>query len=153
MKRELPIKFNHAEVWLDEAAQMLSHRYIRCGYITPKLRVLYGFTTSGFRRAAKHRILGQCLARSWSRNGENIIIISPHRKEAVDILTTLGHEIAHAIDDCQNNHGKEFKEILLGFGYLFSGKSDYPSRDLLDEYRSMAELLGKFPLLRLIDEI
>ena len=41
----------------------------------------------------------------------NYIFISPSLDDPVEVLDTLVHELAHAVDDCEHKHGKEFAEI------------------------------------------
>ena len=43
----------------------------------------------------------------------NEVYISPVHADPVEVLDALTHELVHAVDDCQNRHGKEFKTIAL----------------------------------------
>lgn len=135
----------HAEAWLDTATQILCKKYSSIGYETPKIRVFYGFTTNGFSKNSKKIYRGECLPRSWSKDNENIIFITPNTTDEIDVLSTLGHEIAHAIDDCKSLHGKNFKNIMKAFGYLYDGGFEFPSLKLTFEFDSISKELGKFP--------
>ena len=48
------------------------------------------------------------------KNNENLIFITPNTSDEVDVLSTLAHEIAHAIDDCQSLHG-DFLFMVKGY--------------------------------------
>ena len=60
--------------------------------------------------------IGQCWSTKSSAKGINQIFISPTLGDAYDVIDTLVHELVHALDDCQNKHGKEFKKIALKMG-------------------------------------
>lgn len=141
----MQIKTTNAEAWLDVASQIICKKYTSIGYNTPKIRVLYGFSTNGFSKKSKKIYRGECLPRSWSKNDENIIFITPNTTDEIDVLSTLGHEIAHAIDDCKSLHGKNFKEIMKAFGYLYDEGFEFPSLKLTFEFNSISNELGKFP--------
>jgi hypothetical protein len=149
MKMSLSKKYIFADQWLHEATRKLSSKFIELGHDVPKIRVLYGFTTHGFSRSRKIVYRGECLARSWSKDNENIIFISPNATDEVDVLSTLAHEIAHAIDDCKSLHGKQFKSIMKDYGYLYDDGFEFPSLKLMLEFNVMSQDLGKFPSVSL----
>lgn len=149
MKRELSIKHQFAEAWLNEAVEKLCNMYIDLGYRTPRIRAIYGFTTNGFSRSRNRIYYGECLSRGWSHDNENIIIITPSLRNEIDVLSTLGHEIAHAIDNCNSLHGKEFKKIMRDFGYFYEKNMEFPSLRLLSKFNLAMQDLGKFPFISL----
>jgi hypothetical protein len=60
--------------------------------------------------------VGQCWPTGRSDDGVNEIHISPIYADPVEVLDTLVHELVHAVDDCKNRHGAEFKKIALAVG-------------------------------------
>ncbi|PUE35533.1 GIY-YIG nuclease family protein [Limnohabitans sp. Hippo4] len=147
--KALPSKFEFAEQWLHEATKLLCDKFAKIGHSVPKLRVLYGFTTNGFTTEKSKKFRGECLSRAWTTNDENIIFIAPNTRDEVDVLATLGHEIAHAIHDCKSLHGSSFKNLMTQYGYLYDEGFEFPSLKLMFEFQSMAQELGKFPAVSL----
>ncbi len=68
----------------------------------------------------------------------------------IDALSTLGHEIIHAIDDCENQHGKRFIEIAEALNFGVIGKETYLSDKLHEEFIEIEEKVGRFPAVELI---
>jgi len=145
------IKHQFAEAWLAEASQLIQENYASKGFIVPKVRVLYGFTTNGYdsRKKTKH-YLGECLSRAWTSDATNIIVITPLSKRAIDVLSTLGHELIHAIDDCQHQHGSNFVKIAKSIGFGCLGEEIYLKDDLHDEFTLIEEKVGRFPFVALL---
>jgi len=147
----LEIKHKYAEAWLDEACQLICENFSQKGFSTPIIRVLFGFSTSGHNnKKVKGNHQGECLSRAWTHDKVNIISITPVVQRAIDALSILGHEIIHAIDDCENQHGKRFIEIAeaLDFGVL--GKETYLTDKLHEEFIKIEEKVGRFPAVKLI---
>ncbi len=149
MKAQLQTKYEFADQWLHEASKILGKKFEDMGHEVPKLRVLYGFSTIGFSTENKKMYRGECLSRAWSANDENIIFITPNTTDEVDVLTTLAHEIAHAIDDCKSLHGKNFKNLMTKYGYLYDDGFEFPSLKLMFEFQAISQELGKFPSIKL----
>ncbi len=149
MKNPLLTKYEFADQWLHEASKILGKKFEDMGHEVPKLRVLYGFSTIGFSTENKKMYRGECLSRAWSANDENIIFITPNTTDEVDVLTTLAHEIAHAIDDCKSLHGKNFKNLMTKYGYLYDDGFEFPSLKLMFEFQAISQELGKFPSIKL----
>ena len=63
----LPIKHKYAEAWLDEACHLISDFYKEKGFEVSKVRVLFGFTTSGHdNRKSLGNHEGECLSKQWT---------------------------------------------------------------------------------------
>jgi hypothetical protein len=108
---ELPLVHRFGEAWLAEAVNLFRPWFADAGHHLPKVSALIGFTTYGD-RILKRPLLGQCLARGWSVDGNtNNVIISPFVENGIHALDVLGHELIHAVDNCEHRHGKEFYEI------------------------------------------
>lgn len=146
----LAIKHKYAEVWLDEALEKISNNFLKKGFAVPKVRVLFGFTTAGHntkRRLGNHQ--GECLSSGWTCDGTIIITVTPLVKRAIDALTVLGHELVHAIDNCENQHKKKFMEIAKALGFGRYGNDIFLSEQLHEEFIAIEEHLGKFPGINL----
>ena len=100
------------ESWLTAAVSLIKPLFIQKGYTVPPCLVSCGFTSTG----SKNGHIGQCWARKSSELDVNQIFVSPTLIDPVEVLDTLVHELVHAVDDCQNKHGKEFKKICTRMG-------------------------------------
>jgi len=67
-------------------------------------------------RASNKKTMGQCAPRSHSDADINEIRIVPTVDDSFEAIDTLAHEMAHAVDDCQNGHKAQFKKICLAVG-------------------------------------
>jgi hypothetical protein len=61
------------------------------------------------------------------------------------VLDTLVHELVHAVDDCQNKHGKEFKKIALSLGMIGPMRSAGAGPELKTKLAELSEQLGPYP--------
>ena len=150
----LPIKHKYAEAWLDEACQLISKGFKQRGYEVPKVRVLFGFTTSGHdNRKSLGNHLGECLSKKWTEDETIVITVTPLAERTIDALSVLAHELVHAIDNCQNDHGGDFLNLAkaLGFDVIeFNKKKEIVLSKLLhEEFSAYEQILGRFPLLKL----
>ena len=100
------------EAWLLAAIDLLRPLFSQKSFVVPPCQVSCGFTSTGVRSGH----IGQCWSTKSSAHGTNQIFISPTLGDAFDVIDTLVHELVHAVDDCQNKHGKEFKKIALKMG-------------------------------------
>ena len=102
------------EAWLNQALEKLRPWFEdRAGVAIPQdARVSVGFPGGG---SARKRI-GECWARSQSKDKVNEIFISPVLSEPLRMLDVLVHEAVHAVDDCQSGHKEAFKRTALAVG-------------------------------------
>jgi hypothetical protein len=133
------------EAWLMSAVEHVKPIFENAGYVIPPVRVSVGFPSTG----GKGRHLGQCWSTRSADDGINQIFIAPHLHTPFDFLDTLVHELVHAVDNCANGHGEEFKKIALKVGLKgpmrSAGAGDWLKKDLL----AIADKLGEFPHGRL----
>ena len=108
---EFKIPFTR-EAWLVAAVNALDPIFSEQGFLLPKVRVSCAFPSASRRSS----VVGQCWGTSCSADGINEIFITPLYYKSYDVLDTLTHELVHAVDDCQSNHGKEFKRIATAIG-------------------------------------
>ena len=100
------------EAWLLFAVGHITPIFNEVGYTVPRIRVSCAVPSTAKRGSA----VGQCWPTSRSADQVNEIFVSPVYADPVDVLDTLTHELVHAVDDCKNRHGKEFKTIALAVG-------------------------------------
>jgi hypothetical protein len=95
----------------------------------------------------------QCWPTSRSDDGVNEIHISPIYADPVEVLDTLVHELVHAVDDCKNRHGAEFKKIALAVGLQGRTREASAGALLKDRLQTIASVLiaelGPYPHARL----
>ena len=143
---DLPVIHRYAEVWLNEAVEMLRPRFKQAGYEIPPVHVSVGFSTDGYRPGAKKNTIGVCHARWLTVEGINEIYLTPMRTEPVDVISLLVHELIHAVDDCKSGHGPVFQRIsreLRCTDNLRVPLSEF--RETIEFYRTMALKLGRYP--------
>lgn len=142
----LDLKYKYADEWLDQAVELYRHVFASAGYTLPKVYVSAGFSDYGYREGGAKNVIGICYARSLSTDESNQIFISPIRTDPVDVLSILGHELIHAVDDCKNGHKKPFYDIAKNIGHWDSPKlSFHEMRKFLNELEAMAVELGRYP--------
>lgn len=102
------------EAWLLFAVDAVAPIFAEKGYTVPRVRVSCAIPSTSVRGSA----VGQCWNRQMSADQVNEIFISPVHANPVEVLDVLVHELVHAVDDCANRHGKEFKKIALTVGLV-----------------------------------
>jgi hypothetical protein len=150
----LPIKHKYAEAWLDEACQLISDFYKEKGFEVSKVRVLFGFTTSGHdNRKSLGNHEGECLSKQWTDDETIIILVTPLVERAIIALSVLAHELVHAIDNCKSDHGSDFLQNAktVGFDVIkYNKKVEIVLSDFLHKkFTTYAEQLGRFPSIKL----
>jgi hypothetical protein len=133
------------EAWLEAAVRELSPLFVSAGYHVPPCRVSCGFASTGVRSGH----IGQCWSTRASTDGVNQIFISPALEDVIEVLDTLVHELVHAVDNCEHNHGKEFKKIALSLGMVGPMRSAGAGPKLKEKLSALAGQLGPYPHARL----
>jgi hypothetical protein len=100
------------EAWLLFAVDHIAPIFKEAGYTVPRVRVACAIPVTSKRGSA----VGQCWPTTRSADLVNEIYISPVHADPVEVLDTLTHELVHAVDDCRNRHGAEFRKIALAVG-------------------------------------
>ena len=129
------------ELWLQNAADLVSPIFKNKGYTIPKIQVSCGFPSTG--NKSKH--VGQCWGRSSTNDGTNQLFISPVLDESIQVLDTLVHELVHAVDDCMHHHGPEFKKIATDVGLQGLMREASAGPWLLEQLTAISRQLGKYP--------
>lgn len=141
-----PVIHKYAEVWLNEAVELMRPRFAEAGYEIPPVHLSVGFTVYGYRVNTKRLILGTCSSRKMDKDGINQIFISPVVDDPMNVLVTLAHELVHAIDDCKHSHGPVFQQISKDLKL-----TDCRAVNMMDYvetvkfYRWMLDQLGRYP--------
>lgn len=72
----------------------------RAGYALPAARIACGWTGAGFEACTK----GVCYDKAGSKAGIYEIFVSPAMDDPVEVVSTMLHEICHAIAGCEAQH-------------------------------------------------
>ena len=139
-------KHRYAEAWLEHAVELYRPIFREGGYEIPPVLLSVGFADSGYKPNRKNNTIAICYSRVFSPDGINQIIITPLRTEPLDLLWLIGHELIHAVDDCEHGHGPAFDKIAHHIGHWPNKRASI--RDLLVFDEKMAVLakdLGRYP--------
>ena len=129
------------EAWLLAAVQLLRPLFAAKGFSVPACQVSCGFASTGTRSGH----VGQCWSTKSASNELNQIFIAPTLKSSYEVLDTLVHELVHAVDNCENKHGKEFKKIALKMGMKGPMRSAEAGPELKVTLTSLLDTLGQYP--------
>jgi hypothetical protein len=143
---ERPVIHKYAEVWLNEAVELLRPSFSDAGYEIPPVHLSVGFSTDGYNPKAKKNTIAICYARRMNVDGINEIYISPIIYEPVDVLGILVHELVHAVDDCKSGHGEPFQKIAAALkcgDNLSVPLMEF--RETVQRHRAIADKLGRYP--------
>ena len=128
------------EQWLHQAVKAVTPIFSEKGYVVPKVNVSCGFPSTG-----KDRHIGQCWSSESSEAEINEIFISPKLDDPVEVLDTLIHELVHAIDNCKNSHGAEFKKIALSVGLQGKMRQASAGEKLKERLKKISSALSPYP--------
>ena len=106
------------EEWLLNAVGEMTALFSRNGYAVPAVRVTCGWPSRSA-LAAKKRRIGECWDNSASSDGVNQIFISPCLDDVAGpsgVLSTLVHEVVHAVVGIKAKHGKLFRKCAEAVG-------------------------------------
>lgn len=129
------------EDWLQNAVLQLQPLFKEKGFLVPKVSISCGFASTGMR--SNH--IGQCWNKKSCSQNINQIFISPLLDNPVEILDTIVHELVHAIDNCENGHGKEYKKIALAVGLEGKMRQASAGENLRQKLQSISKRLGNYP--------
>ena len=138
-------KIKYAEEWLNNAVDSLRQIFLMAGYIVPPVLISVGFGHRGYFPNDKE-YLGWCYPKHLSDDQINEIYISPFCTDPIQLLYTIAHELIHAVDNCRNGHGREFKKIAKHIRHPDCGELN--AIEILQTevlYKSIADDLGAYP--------
>lgn len=133
---------NTREEWLTNATTILSDSFKAQGHELPPIRVSVGWPHGG----SAHTI-GQCWPGASAADGVGHIFISPVMSDPIEILAVLVHELVHAVNhkNGDHGHGKEFSAIAKPLGLVGKMTSTTAGDALREELTELAGKLGEFP--------
>jgi hypothetical protein len=141
-----PVIHKYAEVWLHEAMELLRPKFAEAGYEIPPVHLSVGFSSAGYRVNTKRQIWGMCYSRRMDKDAINQIFIAPILDDPMDVLSTLAHELVHAIDDCKHSHGPVFKQISKDLKLTDCKEVNmFDYVETVKFYRWMLDQLGRYP--------
>tara|TARA_B100000674_G_C37580951_1_gene796285 strand:+ start:104 stop:673 length:570 start_codon:yes stop_codon:yes gene_type:complete len=138
------------ETWLKSAVADITGYFGKFGYKIPPVNVTIGWTSYGKRSNA----VGECWPRKAASDKRNVIFVNPNHGDSENILSTLIHELVHAVDDCKHAHGKEFRKIATDIGLEGKMRSTVPGAALSAYIERLIKKIGPYPgsLLTVVSE-
>jgi len=141
-----PVIHKYAEVWLNEAMELMRPKFTEAGYEIPPVHLSVGFSAKGYRVNTRRLIFGTCCSRKLDKDGINQIFIAPILDDPMNVLVTLAHELVHAIDDCQHQHGPVFQKISKDLKLTdCRAVSIFDFSRTVRFYQGMLDQLGRYP--------
>lgn len=136
------------EQWLQDAVVLMEPWFQSRGYKIPRVRVSCGWP-SARGLAKKNPTIGQCWDKSAATDKVAQIFISPRLKEdlGVDgVLSTLAHELVHAVIGCEEGHNKVFNKCRKAVGLTAGNpKNCGAGEEMLAEIKVWNAKLGDYP--------
>jgi hypothetical protein len=130
------------ERWLQRAISRYIRQWAKLGVAIPQdVQVTCGFPGGG----SPHKRIGECWPRSRSVKGVNEIFISPILEDTALVLNVLGHELVHAVDNCQHKHGPVFSRLCAKVGYSGGKNAQCEAKSALEFQSAVAKSLGDYP--------
>lgn len=118
MSKKLNLKHANRETWLAEAVALMRPLFESKGYKVPAVRVSCGWPSSrGL--SSKKPTIGECWDARAASDKVHQIFISPRLKDPVaafGVLSTLAHEVAHAVVGIKEKHNKVFGKCVRALG-------------------------------------
>jgi hypothetical protein len=137
------------EGWLMACVEAYAPIFKRLGYPLPdKLRVATSFPN---RKAssAKGRVVGQCFSPEASQDGTVEIMISPVEADAMEITSTLVHELIHAAVGNECGHKGPFRSAAMALGLIGPMRSTVAGDEFKRQAQPIIDALGRYPHAKL----
>lgn len=129
------------EAWLHAATVEIAQHWAKQSVTVPAdVHVSCGVPGGGSPR----KRIGECWPRSRSKGNVNEVFINPVLSKSLEVLDVLGHELIHAVDDCQSGHGKMFTKISKTVGYT-GGKHSAAKAEMVAFFTTLVAQLGEYP--------
>lgn len=130
------------EAWLTAAVKALTPVLEATGASVPPVRVSVGFPGG---RGRKNAVIGQCWAAEAASDGIAQVFVSPTIVDGVQVLSTLLHELIHAVDGNRSGHRGAFAQIAREVGLQAPMTATTPGEALSARLTAVADGLGMFP--------
>ena len=130
------------ELWLERAVKKLIPLVLKANADAdiPAMRVSVGWPggKTGLRAS------GQCWAPEAASDGVAQIFISPVLDDEIRVLSTLLHEMVHAIDRNKSGHTGAFRKLAVAVGLEGRMTATTPNDELVAFLKVVAESLGAY---------
>lgn len=137
------MKHANREAWLEAAAEALKPLFADAGEQLPPVHVSVGFPSTRALSAKRQRI-GECWHPRISADGLSHIFISPVLSDGVVALSTLVHELIHALRP-GDGHKKPFVEVMKKVGLEGKPTATVAGESLTQRLNALLEDLGPYP--------
>ena len=135
-------KYRTREEWLIAAIEALRPLYEEHGHEIPAYQVSVGWPGG---RSKKSTTVGQCWPTHAADDGSASIFVSPVVKNPLEVLEILGHELIHAIDDCESGHRGNFAKIFTQVGFIGRKTTHEAGPELVEKMKAILNELGRYP--------
>lgn len=132
------------EQWLNAAVKRMTPWFESQNYTIPTVRVSCGWPSKSA-LAAKKRRIGECWPKEAASDKVTQIFISPFLEDHLTILSTLVHEVVHAVVGCDKKHGRIFGQCARAVGLEGKLTSTNAGEALTNEIQNWCQDLGTFP--------
>lgn len=133
------------EAWLLALTDECRPMFESIGKPVPeKVRVSCGWPTRGAVSRRK-RTIGQCFNPSCSKDGTHEVFISPVLSEALDVVATHVHELAHAAVGTQHGHKAPFVRVVRELKLGGKPTATVPTDDFKAMVDPIIAKLGPYP--------
>lgn len=130
------------EAWLTAAVRDLAPLFDAVGESLPPVRVSVGWPGG---RGRKNAVIGQCWSPDAATDGVAQVFISPTLNDPAVILSTLVHELVHAVDRNTSGHRGRFAKIARAVGLTGKMTATTAGEALAARLTAVAAGLGTFP--------
>jgi hypothetical protein len=142
----MPNTFMHREPWLSGAIDAFRPIFAKHDAKIPtNIRVSCGFPSFGGRSGSRRQRIGECWAKTASKDGSWEILISPTLAEPARVLDVLGHELIHATVGLQEGHRGAFKQLALAIGLTGKMTATVAGEAFKRSIAPILESLGPYP--------
>lgn len=134
------------EVWLSKAAQRFEPWLMNSGVAAaslPTYRVSCGFPKGG--KGGRGATIGQCWSADASKDKAREIFVSPTLDNPVDVLSTLLHEMCHAMLPSGVGHKGDFIKVAKAVGFTKPWTQTPCTDALTAKLTTVSEDLGPYP--------
>lgn len=138
---------NTREEWLMIAVEKLRPLFRGCDHEIPKVRVTCGWPSKGA-LGRKKRTIGECWDKKATEDDVAQIFISPllDKADTEDgVLSTLVHELVHAVVGCDAKHGKKFSRLAHSVGLVKPWTSTVAGEELVQRLVTLHGEVGDYP--------
>jgi len=137
--------YNTREEYLNTAVELMRPWFDVCrNPLPPKVYVSVGFAHN-----KAMETLGVCYKDS-NIDKPSHVFINPMVNDDHQVLSTLLHELCHAVLPPEVQHGNEFAELAGSLGLTAPWRSTGTSDALLERLKEVSNKLGKYPHQQLV---